>query len=269
MKIAVIGLGWVGNKIKNELINRNHTVYEVHHGSWLPQLCGLLGSIKLDFVINCSGLTGYPNVDACENNKNEVYNSNSMMPIQIWSYCQSKNIKFAHFSSGCIYEGQIDNLYADPNFFGSTYSISKGISDNFLKYRSLLFRVRMPFTAKHEKKNFISKVYKYATEGKLFDGGQNSLTNLDEAVIIACDLIENNAFGPYNLVNQGSLNMRQIINMMGVDAQWFDENQFKSVTKCERSNCIIPAYEKMSDIESSMTNCIINWKTNLKNEQIK
>lgn len=265
MNIAIIGLGWVGKKIKNELLNRNHTVYEIQHGCWIPQVCAL----KLDYIVNCAGYTGYPNVDACENEKNLVYNSNVILPLQIYNYCQDRNIKLAHFSSGCIYEGNIKTVYANPNFFGSTYSISKGISDNYLKWRCLLFRIRMPFTAMHEQKNFISKVYKYAIEGKLFNGGQNSLTNLDEAIIIACNLIESNAFGPYNLVNQGSLNMRQIINMMGVDAQWFDENQFKSVTKCGRSNCIIPAYEKMSDIESSMMNCIVEWKNNFKNERIK
>ena len=204
MKIAIIGLGWVGKKIKNELLNRGHAIYEIHHNGWMSQLCNL----KVDYIVNCAGYTGYPNVDACENDKNLVYSSNAILPIQIYNYCQEKNIKLAHFSSGCIYQGCIKSTYANPNFFGSTYSISKGISDNYLKWRSLVFRIRMPFTGAHEQKNFISKIYKYATTGKLFNGGQNSLTNLDEATIIACDLIESNAIGPYNLVNKGSLDMR-------------------------------------------------------------
>lgn len=267
MKIAIIGLGWAGKKMKNSLLNKGHEIYDVHHGSWLPQLCALFGSIKLDFVVNCSGFTGYPNVDACENDKNGVYNSNSIMPIQIWNYCQSKNIKYAHFSSGCIYEGRIDNIYADPNFFGSTYAISKGISDNFLKYRSLLFRIRMPFTNVHEPKNFLSKVYKYAKEGKLYEGGENSLTNLDEAVKVACDLIETNAFGPFNLVNNGSLTMHKIVDMMGLEnVKWYDDTEFKSNVKCGRSNCIIPHFEKMSNIEESIYNCIQEWKISLSKE---
>lgn len=263
MKIAIIGLGWIGKKIKHELYKRGHVLYDVHHDGWLCQIYGL----KLDYVVNCAGYTGYPNVDACENDKNLVYNSNAVLPIQIYNYCQDKNIRYAHFSSGCIYQGNIKNKYADPNFFGSTYSISKGISDNYLKWRSLVFRIRMPFTGEHEQKNLISKIYKYSTTGKLFNGGQNSLTNVDEAVTIACDLIESRAMGPYNLVNKYSLDMEQIVKMMNIDAKWFDNaGSFYETTKCYRSNCTIPAYEKMSTIEESMSKAIESWKISLNNE---
>lgn len=262
MKIAILGLGWVGNKIKQELINRSNDVYFLHHHDWAYDIASLKN--RLDYVINCAGYTGNPNVDECENDKNKVYNSNTVFPIQLYNYCRSNNIKLAHFSSGCIYEGQIKYVYDDPNFFGSTYAISKGISDNFLKYRSLLFRIRMPFTNVHEPKNFLSKVYKYAKEGKLYEGGENSLTNLDEAVKVACDLIETNAFGPFNLVNNGSLTMHKIVDMMGLECvKWYDDTEFKSNVKCGRSNCTIPAYEFMSDVDVSMRNTINEWKKDL------
>lgn len=265
MKVAIVGIGWIGRKMKEELMSRGHKVFTISHDGWISQICG----IKFDYIINCAGHTGYPNVDSCELSKNTTYLANTVLPIQIYDYCQDFNIKFAHFSSGCIYKGNIKSIYAEPNFFGSTYSISKGISDNFLKWRCLLFRIRMPFSGRHEYKNFLSKIYRYSKEGKLFDGGQNSLTNVDEAVTIACDLIEKDAFGPFNLVNQGSLNLHQIVNMMDLkNVKWYNEEEFKSNIKCSRSNCVIPSYEKMSRIENSLFKAIQQWQISYEQENI-
>jgi dTDP-4-dehydrorhamnose reductase len=257
MKIAIIGMGWIGKKIKSELQKRNHDVYESNHGMWLHNLESIT---SLDYVINCAGYTGYPNVDSCELDKVSVYYANAILPIEIYNYCSMNKIKMAHFSSGCIYSGHIHSVYDNPNFFGSTYSISKGISDNYLKYRSLLFRIRMPFSNVEEPKNFISKIYQYHKYGKLYNGGKNSLTNIDEAVIVACDLIESKKVGPYNLVNSGSLDMQEIVSIMGItNPVWYEEAEFKLETKCLRSNCVIPAYSAMSDIKTSMLECVKNY----------
>lgn len=257
MNIAVVGMGWVGKKIISELMHRGHEVYAYNHLLW-KQCQEYISSLpKLDYVVNCAGYTGYPNVDACELDKPKVYYANASMPIEMYNFCKYNDIRFAHFSSGCIYQGEIENRYAEPNFFGSTYSISKGISDDYLKYKSLVFRIRMPFTAIDEPKNLISKILYYAKHGKLYNGGQNSLTNLDEAIIIACDLIESGSAGPYNLVNKGSLDMKKIAEIMNLgDIKWFNEEEFNSTVKCVRSNCVIPSHSQMSNVEESLTNCI-------------
>ena len=257
MKIAIVGTGWIGKKMKYELLKRDHKVYEIPSKGWIAHLSG----IKLDYIVNCAGHVGYPNVDSCEQDKNITYTANAVLPIQIYDYCKEYNIKFAHFSSGCIYNGIIKSIYADPNFFGSTYSISKGISDNFLKWRSLLFRIRMPFSGKHDQKNLLSKIYKYAKNGKLYENGQNSMTNIEEAIIMACNLIEQRATGPFNLVNEDTLSTHQIVSMMDLkDVKWYNESEFNSNVKCARSSCVIPSYEKMSNIEKSMFEAIKEWK---------
>lgn len=253
MKIIVVGRGWTGNKVSAEVLRRGHKLNYVSH----VHAINTINYTSVDWVINCAGVTGTPNVDACEFNKKETVEGNAIFPIKLQRECEKYNIRFAHFSSGCIYEGVITDVNAEPNYFGSIYSTSKGISDTLLKGKAQVYRIRMPFTGVDEPKNYLSKVMKYATTGKLFDGGQNSLTDLDEAVRVAVDLIEENQpNGYYNLVNKGSVDMHQLANLLDVTPQWFTEQEFKDATVASRSNCVIPSDPRMSSVEVALTNAI-------------
>jgi dTDP-4-dehydrorhamnose reductase len=253
MRILVVGRGWTGNKMIAELTFRGHNVFSCSH----TDAFDMLGSIAVDWVVNCAGVTGVPNVDACELDKQNTISGNAIYPALLYTACERRNIRFAHFSSGCIYQGNIDSVDAHPNFFGSTYSISKGISDVYLKDKAQVYRIRMPFTGKDEPKNYLSKVLKYAKTGKLIDSGHNSLTDLDEAVRVACDLIEaGNPNGYYNLVNSGSVTMHELMDMFEVQVEWFTDDEFKAATIAARSTCTIPAYEGMSDIQSALRNAV-------------
>lgn len=252
MNYLIIGSGWVGQKLLKELINRKHNITicsHKHYNTYINQ-------IKYDFVINCAGYIGYPNVDACEKNKLETLKGNAIFPIALYERCKELKLKLAHFSSGCIYEGKINDIYDEPNFFGSTYSISKGISDSYLKSRCLLFRVRLPFDNTDHPKNLLTKLKSYANNGKLIEGGKNSITNIDEAVSIASNLIESEQFGPFNLVNKGSVTTKEIIELMNINAEWYKKEEFEKITLAKRSNCTIPEYEKMSNTIISLKKCI-------------
>ena len=249
MKIAVVGRGWTGLKVFNEMSNRGHQVSLLPHNSTLQN--------DLDWVINCAGVTGYPNVDACEKNKRTTIEGNAVYPILLQKACVENRIRFAHFSSGCIYSGAIDSVDAEPNFFGSVYSVSKGVSDCYLKDKALIFRIRMPFTGIVEPKNYLTKVYNYAKTGKLIEFGQNSLTDLDEAVKVACQLvIENAPNGPYNLVNSGSVDMHELADMMGIKPEWYTPEEFKLATAAGRSTCTIPANSRMRPVRETLVEAI-------------
>jgi dTDP-4-dehydrorhamnose reductase len=248
MHYLIVGRGWTGNKMFNELVNRGHIVtLTPHHEAKQTILNGYY-----DCVINCAGVTGTPNVDACEDDKQHTIAGNAIFPAILFDACKENGIKFAHFSSGCIYEGTITSEYADPNFFGSIYSISKGVSDTYLRDEALVFRIRMPFTGLNEPKNYLYKVKNYSKFAKLYDAGNNSLTDLDEAVRVACDLIEDDEYGPVNLVNNGHLNMHEVAEILGLNAEWYTEEEFVSVTKAKRSTCVIPAHPAMSNLRSAI-----------------
>lgn len=244
MNILIIGRGWVGQKMHNELFMRGHEVVIDSHQSMITS--------KYDYVVNCAGYTGHPNVDACEKNKKETIEANSYFPVFLYERCKNLNVNLAHFSSGCIYEGTIDSVNADPNYFGSIYSVSKGISDSYLKDKCLVFRIRMPFTKDHESKNLFNKLVNYSKRGKLYEGGENSLTDLDEAVEKACDLIENKETGPFNLVNKGSITNHEIADMLNLKAEWHTPESFRKATVALRSNCTIPQNANMRDVREAL-----------------
>ena len=249
MKILVVGRGWVGQKIFNELHSRMHEVVITSH----EFAHSIIQHNKYDWIINCAGVTGVPNVDACENNKQLTYEGNALFPIELSHVCNTLGIRFAHFSSGCIYEGDITDVRAKPNFFGSTYSISKGISDTYLLDTAQVYRIRMPFTGVNENKNTLSKILYYAKHGKLFEAGYNSLTDLDEAVRVAANLIERGADnGPYNLVNSGAVTMHDVVELLGITPEWFTPEEFIAATVAKRSTCTIPAYEEMRPIQTAL-----------------
>lgn len=252
LKILVVGRGWTGKKVYNELINRNHIVTVCSHTDAIDEI----KETSYHWVVNCAGVTGTPNVDACELDKVGTVAGNAAFPILLREACYDAKAQLAHFSSGCIYQGEITSVEADPNYFGSIYSVSKGVSDLYLKDKALVFRIRMPFTGVDEKKNYLTKVKNYAQNAKLIDAGQNSLTDLDEAVRVACDLIEEDAIGPFNLVNSGSLNMHELAEIMHLDAQWFTPEEFKAATAAGRSTCVIPAYSGMRPVRDAVEEAV-------------
>jgi len=255
MNILVVGRGWLGKKMYTNLLSRGYRAILVDHKEALEG--HHLAQHDLNWVVNCAGVTGTPNVDACEHNKRDTIEGNAIFPVLLHQKCDEAGVRFAHFSSGCIYQGAINSVFDDPNFFGSIYSISKGISDSYLKDKAVVFRIRMPFTGVNEQKNYLTKVYKYAETAMLIDAGQNSMTDLDEAVDVACDLLEEQTIdGPYNLVNAGSINMHELAAMMGIDPAWYTPEEFRKVTTAARSTCVIPSVPRMVSLDVALRKAI-------------
>lgn len=245
--MLLVGRGWVGTKMYSELVRRKHNVTFVSHTNAFYQL----EHNTYDWVINAAAVTGNPNVESCELDKLNTFQGNTIFPIELYEASNKKNIRFAHFSSGCIYQGEINSVDSDANFFGSSYVTSKVLSDTYLKNKAQVYRIRMPFTSVDEPRNFLTKIIKYATTGKLCEGGLNSLTYLDDAITVACNLIEEDApNGPYNLVNKGAVTMRELSTILKLNPSWFTPEEFRALSMCDRSNCVIPSYKAYDNMPS-------------------
>ena len=59
------------------------------------------------FVINAAGVTGRPNVDACEAARADTLHGNTLFPQVLAHACAVLGIPFGHVSSGCIFAGCI------------------------------------------------------------------------------------------------------------------------------------------------------------------
>ena len=99
-----------------------------------------------------------------------------------------------------------------PNFFGSSYSIVKGFTDELMNLFSshvLNVRIRMPITAVNNSRNFITKIIKYEKICSI----PNSMTVLPELLPVMIDMAEKRITGTINLVNPGLISHNEILQM--------------------------------------------------------
>lgn len=213
----------------------------------------VLLSAKPDVVLNCAGKTGKPNVDWCEDNKEDTMKVNVQGALNIACVCSELNLYFAHIGSGCIYEG--DNggkgFTEDdkPNFYGSFYSRTKIYSEEALKeFHPLQLRVRIPVEGKSGSKNVIDKLLKYEKIISI----ENSFTIVEDFLQASYQLIQKRERGVFNMTNVGSMDHKYLMEQYQkiVDPQktfkFMSLEDLGSVTKAPRSNCILDVSKRES-----------------------
>ena len=107
--ITLIGHGYIGKQIKKELEHQN-----IHH-EWITHAQSVPAGTTV--IINAAGYTGSPNVDACEQYKQETIDGNVVFPLQLESANPSTPI--VHITSGCVYTGYKPGGWTEedaPNF---------------------------------------------------------------------------------------------------------------------------------------------------------
>ncbi len=248
----------------------------------VESLSNFLKQSNAQFLINCAGYTGKPNVDACEKDRTECLNANAVLPGRIAAACQAANIPWGHVSSGCIFTGQPAEgkgfTEMDPPNFSfrqnncSFYSGCKALGEECLTdaAQCYIWRLRIPFDHVDSSRNYISKVLRYA---RLLDA-RNSLSHLGEFVQACCDCWLNRVeFGIYNLTNTGSVTTRELTELLtehGLAQRAFDffgsEEEFMKVAaKTPRSNTVLDnskalaAGLRLSPVQDVLVRSIQNW----------
>jgi len=208
-----------------------------------------LERVKPTHVLNCAGCTGRPNVDWCEDHKEETIRSNVIGTINLSDCCFLQNIHCSVFATGCIYThdeahpiGGPGYLETDPaTFDGSFYSETKAYTENVLKaYKNnLILRLRMPVSDDLHSRNFVTKITKYEHVVDI----PNSNTILHDLLPAAILLAENNVTGIYNFTNPGAISHNEVLTLfkkyVRPDFTWknFSLEQQSKVIKAGRSNC--------------------------------
>ena len=261
MKLLVLGGGFVGRAVHDHL-KEYHNVHLVTQKEvdytltqkypdsqdFVQYLAGV--QPRYDMVINCSGYTGKPNVDACEDNKEVCWLYNVTAPVRTAQVVNDYlKIPIIHVSSGCIYDG--DNGFSEtdvPNFglydaHSSFYSKSKHAGElALLNLDAYILRIRMPVCGFAHDKNLLCKLMKYE---RLLNK-TNSITRIEDLAKLiekVCEHHHDLPPGIYNAVNTGGLDHEMIVNMIrnhGLARQgwtYVDEEDLK--LKCRRSNCTL------------------------------
>ena len=221
-----------------------------------------LDTQKPDVVINAAGKTGRPNIDWCEDHKEETVHANITGPLILLNECQKRGIYWVHLGSGCVYQGDNGGKgFSEedaPNFRGSFYSLTKAACDEILrefpagpdgKGGVLILRLRMPFDGSLHERNLISKLTKYS---RVLDT-ENSLTYLPDFFAAAKVLIERRKTGIYHVVNPGVMSPYRIMELYKelVDPRHTFERltlgELSEVAKAGRSNCVLTNAKLLSD----------------------
>lgn len=202
----------------------------------------------IKWVINCSGYTGIPNVDACEDNKELCYAYNVLYPIQVVKLCDRFKIPVIHIGSGCIYSGY-DKAYSEediPNFgmysnTSSYYSKCKHVFETFAQeFNCYILRIRIPFTDVMTRKNYFTKLFNYDT----LINELNSVTSLNDFDEFIVRFISSKPdYGIYNVVNPQPIKAEEVVELLkkyGLKNPNWKFIDLKDLnTKANRSNCVL------------------------------
>lgn len=243
MKYLIFGNGYLGNKFKEKI--KDAEIVSVDIGN-IGEVDRVLKEEKPDIVINCAGKTGKPNIDWCEDNKEETMYSNIVGPLVLARECLEKGILLVHLGSGCLYQGDnngdgfseedVPEIRDIPSF----YSLTKFMSEYVLKqFPVLQVRLRMPIDSEKNPRNFITKITNYE---KVINE-PNSMTSIDDFISTTITLAEKKKTGIYNVTNPGAITHKEILDMYRelVDHNFkYELIDTKDLnTKAGRSNCIL------------------------------
>jgi dTDP-4-dehydrorhamnose reductase len=251
--VLILGAGYVGtelfswvNKDKN-----NYWLYSRKDLDYSDQstLSKFLLNNKIEYVINCSGFTGRPNVDEGELKKKECWELNVLLPLKISKICKALNINYIHISSGCIYSGYEKEFTEEdePNFglydHSSFYSKSKHAFETLNDFGCTI-RVRMPFGDDLHERSFITKILKYDN----LVNYKNSKTYLPDLCNFIEYIVDNsinaNKIGLINFVNPEAKDTEFLVERMKVFNSYQNKNwkfvDIKDINiTAPRSNCVL------------------------------
>lgn len=255
-KYLILGNGFVGQRFAGFLDNA--VVAAGRIGS-VRDVLGMIEEHRPEWVINCVGKTGTPNIDWCETHKSETLFANTTVPLMILEACLKSAVKLLHMGTGCIYEG--DNGGAgfgeddEPNFVGSFYSRTKLRTEKLLaEFDVLQLRVRMPIDAVASPRNLITKLLQYDAVIDV----PNSVTVVRDFLQAAQELMNRGAVGIYNVVNPGPVSARDVLacyNQYASEPKSYHVVSLADLEKriaARRSNCILST-DKISAVGIRMT----------------
>eukprot|EP01036_Dinobryon_divergens_P008218 gene8218-10980_t len=126
--------GWIGGKLAEILTQQGKTFHLASSRCEdRESVAKELDLYKPTHVLNAAGVTGRPNVDWCEDHKQEVVRANVIGVLTIADLCATRGIHHLLYATGCIFEYDSTHVIGGqgfleedaPNFHGSFYSHTK------------------------------------------------------------------------------------------------------------------------------------------------
>ncbi len=248
--------GWIGEKLVKLLQKKNYTV--VCAKSRLENRTAIESEIEKtqpDCIINAAGVTGRPNVDWCEDHKQQTISANLTGALNLFDIAYQHDIHVINMGTGCIYEYDIAHpMNSDigfteedaPNFQGSFYSFTKAMLNNlvFCYPNVLNLRLRMPISDDLHPRSFITKITKYKKVVNI----PNSMTILSDLLPLIVQMAERKLTGNYNFVNPGVILHNEILDLY---KQYIDPNFTYTNFTIKKQNKILKAARSNNHLDTT------------------
>ena len=211
--IIIGSTGYLGNHIFSILKKQNKNVIAITTRlQEIERIKEQLLLYKPKYVINAAGLTGSPNIDWCDDNKEKTIETNITYQLTLCHICKELNIHLTIFGSGGIFKN--NKIYTENDrgdYFDKFYSEARIYLENICKnYNNVLYlRINYPISSCNNKKNLLIKLSKYTS----IANSNLSITCVDSLFPLLSEIIENKEIGIFNFVNPGVANLVQIKKM--------------------------------------------------------
>lgn len=213
MKVLVFGSkGWIGSQF---LKNTTHeciiaTTRPENYNECFHEISTILPDCVISFIGRTHGIHNGEEISTIDyleipGKLTENIRDNLTAPLHLAEICDKLNIHYIYLGTGCIYTYTEDQkIFTEddtPNFFGSQYSIVKGLTDKDLRRfpTTLQLRIRMPISKDPNPRNLIDKLVSY----KKICSIPNSMTVLDSMWEIIDTVIMTRETGVINMTNPG------------------------------------------------------------------
>ena len=205
--------GFLGTTLVNILKSNNkHFITSTVRLSNIEKIKNMIELYLPKYIINCAGITGYPNMFWCDNHKLETIETNITYQLTLAHLCNEKNIHLTIFGSGGIFNH--DKIYEeeeDGNHHINFYGICRSYLEKMIKnYNNVLYlRINYPIADKPCNKNLLTKLLSYKT----IDPCEVSITYVNDLFPILIQMIENHETGICNFTNPGTIYLTDIMNI--------------------------------------------------------
>jgi 3,5-epimerase/4-reductase len=153
----------------------------------------------------------------------ENIQDNLFCPVRLAILSKDLGLHMTYLGTGCIFDYDTNehfmgieengfDEYSKPNFFGSSYSIVKGFTDQLMHCFDdtvLNVRIRMPISDQVCDSNFITKITNY----KKICSIPNSMTVLNDLLPLMVRMALTKHKGTINLTNPGLISHNDILKM--------------------------------------------------------
>ena len=303
MKVLIYGSkGWIGSQFVKLLETNNiEFVKGKERVDNIEKLSEEIDKVNPTNIVSFIGRTHgthegkvYTTIDYLEQKGCVKFNvrDNLFSPLVLVKLCKDKNIHYTYLGTGCIFKfddehpfGQEVNGFTEeskPNFFGSSYSVVKGYTDQLMHLYEdsvLNLRIRMPIVGEENPRNFITKITTYEKICSI----PNSMTVLPELLPLVIKMMEQKKTGTINLTNPGLVSHNEILEMykeyVDKDFKWknFTVEEQNKILASERSNNFLDTsklqtmFPEVKNIKESIKELLQNYngKKKLENNKIE